>query len=549
LSFLTASPPSLRLTDARALSHDGVAKGGQIFTDGARLFYYAVRTGNLARLDEGATRGVPVTGLLEAFVIQDFSVARSEFLALKRGVWGEPWELWAVPTGEETPRRLGNRLCKAAAWASHGRRIACGLDGALSIFRADGSDVSSVSLGGAVEYLHWSPDGSTLRFTVTVRADRSVRSSLWEAKADGQSPRPLLPGWNDGGECCGRWMPDGRHYVFEAERDGRKDLWALPESFGLLGARDEAPIRLTTGPLNFSTALPSVDGRRLYAYGATNHGELVRYDSTLQQFVPYLGGVSAFGVSFSPDRRSVAYISFPENNLWVARADGSGPRQLTFPPLEVTGLAWSPDGSQLALRAGIPKMHQKIHIIPAAGGTPEPLVADDVEQGMPSWSRDGRQLVFGDVPPVFGQPDGTEVLHRLDVATKTMSTVPGSRGLWTSRWSPDGRYISALTIEQSRRQSLQLFDVEKQEWRSTDADHVNAPTWSRDSKYIYYDTEGARRVLRRVRVSDGSVEQIADISTYPLAHYGWSGLSLDGSPLVLGNKYDVEIYAFDVDRR
>ncbi len=69
------------------------------------------------------------------------------------------------------------------------------------------------------------------------------------------------------------------------------------------------------------------------------------------------------------------------------------------------------------------------------------------------------------------------------------------------------------------------------------------------SSYIHYDTEGGLRSLRRVRISDGKVEAIVDLTNYPLAHYGWSGLSLDGSPIVLGKRYDMEIYAFDIERR
>jgi Tol biopolymer transport system component len=201
------------------------------------------------------------------------------------------------------------------------------------------------------------------------------------------------------------------------------------------------------------------------------------------------------------------------------------------------------------LRAGLPNEHKKVHLLPVAGGLPRPLVAADVEQGMPSWSPDGRKLTFGDVPPVFGYPEGGEVVRAYDLSTNMLSSIPGSAGLWTSRWSPDGRFISALTIALNEGQRLRLYDVARGVWRSTEADHVNAPTWSPDSKYIYYDTEGMHRSLRRLRIEDGKVEELADMSGVPVAHYGWSGLALDGSPMVLAEKYDTEIYAFTVERR
>jgi hypothetical protein len=39
---------------------------------------------------------------------------------------------------------------------------------------------------------------------------------------------------------------------------------------------------------------------------------------------------------------------------------------------------------------------------------------------------------------------GRLVIHILNLKTHQVSDVPGSEGLWTARWSPDGRYIAAL---------------------------------------------------------------------------------------------------------
>jgi Tol biopolymer transport system component len=131
-----------------------------------------------------------------------------------------------------------------------------------------------------------------------------------------------------------------------------------------------------------------------------------------------------------------------------------------------------------------------------------------------------------------------------DRVRQEFSALPNSVGLWTARWSPDGRFISALT---GTGQKLRLYDVLNNSWRSLEADHINNPTWSQDGQYIYYDTEGNLRALRRVRVADGQVEEIVNLEEYPITVYWWSGLALDDSPLILRNP--VEIYAFDVERR
>jgi Tol biopolymer transport system component len=123
-----------------------------------------------------------------------------------------------------------------------------------------------------------------------------------------------------------------------------------------------------------------------------------------------------------------------------------------------------------------------------------------------------------------------------------LQDLPGSKGLWTSRWSPDGRSIAALTID--REQRLMLFDVASRVWRRTNATHVNDPTWSRDGDFVYYDTESTPHELRRYRVATGTVEHVSDFTgTLTLA---WSGLAADDSPLVLRNLEGARLYAVDL---
>src|SRR5438128_1908488 len=102
--------------------------------------------------------------------------------------------------------------------------------------------------------------------------------------------------------------------------------------------------------------------------------------------------------------------------------------------LQVDGCSWSPDGKWIAVRARTPpEKHHKIYTIPSDGGVAQPLTTGDVEQGIPTWSADGTQLVFGDTPPVFGHAEGNEVIHIYDLLRHEYSVLPQSKGLWTSR--------------------------------------------------------------------------------------------------------------------
>ena len=71
------------------------------------------------------------------------------------------------------------------------------------------------------------------------------------------------------------------------------------------------------------------------------------------------------------------------------------------------------------------------------------------------WSPDGTSLIFHS-----GMADFLSVtprsIHLLDVKTRQVSTISGSEGLYSPRWSPDGRYIAALRVGP---EILVIFDV------------------------------------------------------------------------------------------
>jgi Tol biopolymer transport system component len=440
---------------------------------------------------------------------------------------------------------VGTIGCTSAAWSPDGEWIAYATETGLHVARRNGTESRRLAVvEGTPQWPRWSPDGRTLRFTLYSVVDRVSKLALWEVAVDGTGLRALPIGTTASNECCGTWTPDGEHFVFESRQAGRTDLWTVAERKGLLGASSE-PERLTAGPLSFSMPGMSMDGSRLFAVGTPEHGELVRFDRGARGFIPYLDGISALWIDFSRDRQSVVYVRYPEGTLWRAQADGSQPRQLTISPMETDGASWSPDGKWIAFRGRMPGRSYKIFIIPSQGGQAKPLIDEDREQGIPSWSDDSTRLAFGEVPIRYGFAAG-QVIRIYDIARRQFSTLPGSTNLWTPRWSPDGRFISAVTVGS---RSLRLFDFATGSWRALEADHLDNPSWSSDSKSIYYNTEGGARALRRVRLSDGIVEEIVSLEGYPLKAYWWSGLSLDGSPLILRSPGGPEIYALDLERR
>ena len=132
----------------------------------------------------------------------------------------------------------------------------------------------------------------------------------------------------------------------------------------------------------------------------------------------------------------------------------------------------------------------------------------------------------------------------LDLNTHHVSALPGSRGLFSPRWSPDGRYIVAMPADSL---SLVLFDFQTQKWSQLARARAAFPNWSRDGQYVYFLRWLDNPAVLRVRISDGEVEQVSDLTNLPTTgNIGpWLGLGPDDSPLLLKDIGTQDIYSLD----
>jgi Tol biopolymer transport system component len=548
--LLTRPLPPPKVSDYVQITNDGVPKvsfgffgfgsltNALLVTDGSRLYFkQAAPPFALAQVSAEGGETVPVATPFSA-VLGDISPNHADLLVFAVSEAGPESPIWVFPVLGGSLRRLGGPLGHDGTWSPDGQNIVYANSQELFLTSAHGGESHKlVSLPGTATWIRFSPDGSRLRFTVNDFKTNS--NSLWEVSAEGSGLHPLLPGWNNPpAECCGNWTPDGKYFVFQSTRAGRTGIYAIAEKVGFFPKTGKEPVPLTAGPLSYYSPVASLDGRKIYVVGSQPRGELQRFDLKTGQLVPYLPGLSAEGLDFSRDGDWVAYVTFPEGSLWRSKADGTERIQLTFPPLTAFLPRWSPDGKQIAFAATIPGQAHAVYLISAEGGQPQVLTTGEHNEGDVGWSSDGDRLVFG---TMSGGDFMSFGIRLLDLKTHQISLLPNSKGLFSPRWSPDGNYLAAITIDQ---QSLVLLDFRTQKWVELAKLPMGYPNWSRDSKYVYFDAVGSEPAFYRVRISDHKVERLFSLANLRrTGTYQWTGLGRDDSPLLLRDVGSEEIYA------
>ncbi len=522
-----------RVSSYRQITHDGRAKwlGG---TDGSRIYFTQADKDELAQVSVSGGTAAPMPIAIKVPRSGQVSPDGSTLLVTSQADGMGPADaLWSVRLVGGSHRRLGHAI--AAAWSPDGEKIVCASAGGdLFVMRSDGTDQHKIaSPGGFLMSVAWSPDGGAIRFTKD--------GFLWQISPEGGSLRRLLPGWGKSPtQRSGQWSSDGR-FFFVA--DGQ--IWMLARG---QGPKEEIsrPVQLTFGPMVWDRLMPSLDGKRLFASGLVQRGELVRFDPKSARLEPFLSGISAEFVAFSGTKKSMAYVSYPEGRLWRADPDGGNPVQLTDSPFYPKSICWSPDGSQIAFVDRTGDNMDAVFLVASDGtGKPRRLLPNDREaETDPSWSPDGKQIAFATSPNVGGSAKSD--LRTLDLASGKIAVLPASDGLVVPRWSPDGRFLAAMTLDTAK---LELLDLSSEKWTAFDTGHVAFPEWSRDGRWIYYIGWVPDAALVRIRAADGKREVLTLLGAvrYTGTYTLWMGLDPNNNPMLLRDEGSDDIYALTLE--
>ena len=415
--------------------------------------------------------------------------SRIVFQSYRRGSW-DIWAIGADGNGLE-PLTEGQFDDREPVWSQDGTRVAFSSDRSgnydvwiLSV--ADG-EVSRVTTDPADDYMPaWSPDGSKIAFL----SDRGEvgTTELWSIGARGGQESRIAS--FEGKAASPSWSRDGRQIAMQLleertyEVSNRRFSEGIASDLVVVPARGGESVKRTSGEDVFPfRAQWMAEGALLY----TSDGRIRRLATgeTSPQTIP-------FSVTVALDR--------PAYSRRAARLSSEG----RLPVRGIVGPVLSPDGTQLAFTA-----LGDIWIARADGLNPILLTRDEHLDSDPSWSPDGRDIVFS------SDRGGSMDLWRkkADAApggeATRLSELPGAEV--TPVWSPDGQWI-AFTDEEDH---LYVISAEGGRPRlvRTSRRWAGSPSWSSDSEHLVmvametYSRRFREGVNRLVVVSKDSGEE------------------------------------------
>ena len=265
------------------------------------------------------------------------------------------------------------------------------------------------------------------RTKIAYVSELGTARELFVMDYDGYDPRQLTA---DGFlNLMPRWSPDRRFLVFTTYRNrNTQDIDMIELATG------KRWTLVSQGGLNITPAL-SPDGNFL-AYSSSHEGnaELYRMDThkkAVQRLTTNAAG--DLSPSWSPSGRELAFTSDRSGGpqIFLMSADGSNVRRLTFDGDYNAAPAWSPRGNWIAYVCRTPKKEYKLCVITPDGQKHLQLTTGLGVDDSPSWSPDGRHLVFSSTV------DGKSQIYMINVDGKDLEriTFTGAHNSAPS-WSP-----------------------------------------------------------------------------------------------------------------
>ncbi len=188
--------------------------------------------------------------------------------------------------------------------------------------------------------------------------------------------------------------------------------------------------------------------------------------------------------------------------------------------------------------------------IAVSGSAEFVAIPDALAEADPVWSPTGDRIAFGATPnPDTGREASLHVLYR---NANRVELLPGSQGMHSPAWSPDGRFLAAIRAD---TREVSLFDFGAQRWtRPLPSSRAGYLSWSTSGDRLFFlaGTSIREQVVKAFYPDTGELKTVAEFSGIqrPVFSFGdWIGIDPEGSPLALRDLSTEEILSWPLGRK
>ena len=262
---------------------------------------------------------------------------------------------------------------------------------------------------------------------------------------------------------------------FISSRSGRKEVWAMDYD----GNNQHQVTH--QGSISLSPRI-SPDGSRLaFSSVSKTNWEILMYSMDLGRLVsfPRFGGGN-YSPSWAPDGTKLAFASSRggTTEIYTCDASGASVKQVTSSRGPESSPSWNrKTGAQIAFvsgRTGLPQIYTM-----DADGTNVQKMTDQGYAVSPAWSPNGQFLAFAWIRHYGPGAPGAQDIYIMDIASKqwVQLTHDGGRNDFPS-WSPDGRHIIFQSSRAGGEQLWTMLADGTNQKQLTTAGSNTQPNWS-----------------------------------------------------------------------
>jgi Tol biopolymer transport system component/serine/threonine protein kinase len=228
--------------------------------------------------------------------------------------------------------------------------------------------------------------------------------------------------------------------------------------------------------------------------------------------------------------------------IFIMDADGGNLFRLSDNPPINWFPSWSPDGKQIIFFGGQEGKYFQIYVMEVGGATLTRLTDNKADCYNPTWSPDGRRIAF------VSNWEGNDQIYMMDADGSNLSRLTELTGFMDiPRWSPDGKHL-AFVLSQGNNHDIYRIDADGGNLsRLTDYEKLDTePDWSPDGRRIAFASYRDGNYEIYVMNADGTnLTRLTNHKTSDISP-AWSP---DGKRIAFTSARDGhdEIYVMDVD--